>query len=273
MFYLKGMIFFMPVMDEFKEEREAMRQKSFKKKWEYFWYYYKWYVIGGVVLIFFAATFLYGRLTEKETILSGIALNSNLLNGEEKAEELLTDFTTYLQLNPAKNEAFIKPGLYMTGGNVQEAYEANQYITLNIAVGELDICLMDEDNFISYAYDSTFADLTTCLDASLQSSLSDKFFYVDCPVEEEYHNRQDNNISTDDMVFPAGNDPENMEQPYPVGIDISGCTKLMEAYGYDASKGPIYLGIVRNTERMDASVKFVSFLFSSSENSTLPPTH
>lgn len=37
----------MPVMDEFREEREAMKQKSFKERFLYFCEYYKWHVIGG----------------------------------------------------------------------------------------------------------------------------------------------------------------------------------------------------------------------------------
>lgn len=30
----------MPVMDEFREEREAIKQKSRKEQWDYFWGYY-----------------------------------------------------------------------------------------------------------------------------------------------------------------------------------------------------------------------------------------
>lgn len=40
----------MPVMDEFREEREAMKQKSFKERFSYFCEYYKWHVIGGMAL-------------------------------------------------------------------------------------------------------------------------------------------------------------------------------------------------------------------------------
>lgn len=252
----------MPVMDEFKEEREAMKHKSFKEKLKYFWYYYKWYVIAGVVLFAAVISFVYSRVTEKDTILSGIALNGNLLNGQEKSETLLSDFISYLELDPAKNEAFIKTGLYMNGSNVQEAYEANQYITLNIAVGDLDICLMNEESFLSFAYDDTFADLTECLDEELKNSLSDKFFYMDAAVLEEYQKRLEDEQPTDDLAFPCGTDPGSMEKPYPIGIDVSSCSRLMEAFGYDVSNGPIYLGIIRNTSRMDTCIKFLKFLFS-----------
>ena len=33
----------MAVMDEFKEEREALKNGTPKQKLAYFWYYYKWH--------------------------------------------------------------------------------------------------------------------------------------------------------------------------------------------------------------------------------------
>ena len=107
----------------------------------------------------------------------------------------------------------------------------------------------------------------------VDASVSDKLFYVDLPLAEEYRRRQDEDESTEDMVFPAGSDTESMDDPHPVGIDVSGCTGLLRAYGYTKEDGPLYIGIVRNSKRTDAAVKFVQFLFSSSENNTLPQSH
>ena len=36
----------MPVMDEFREEREAIKNAGWDYKLKYFWDYYKWFVIG-----------------------------------------------------------------------------------------------------------------------------------------------------------------------------------------------------------------------------------
>jgi len=43
--------FSMAVMDEFKEEREALKRGTPKQKLAYFWYYYKWHVIISVMII------------------------------------------------------------------------------------------------------------------------------------------------------------------------------------------------------------------------------
>ena len=41
----------MAVMDEFKEEREALKNGTPRQKLAYFWYYYKWHVIIALVVI------------------------------------------------------------------------------------------------------------------------------------------------------------------------------------------------------------------------------
>ena len=176
-------------------------------------------------------------------------------------------------LDTSKNEAYLSTGLYMRADNAQASYQANQSIATYVAAGSLDICIMDEASFAMYGYDCTFLDLETCLDKEFLDSVSGKLFYVDLPLAEEYRRRQDEDESTEDMVFPAGSDTESMDDPHPVGIDVSGCTGLLRAYGYTEEDGPLYIGIVRNSKRTDAAVKFVQFLFSSSENNTLPQSH
>ena len=59
----------MPVMDEFREEREAIKNAGFKEKWEYFWEYYKWYVIGGAAIIILLTIFIRDMVNKKDWIL------------------------------------------------------------------------------------------------------------------------------------------------------------------------------------------------------------
>lgn len=48
----------MAVMDEFKEEREALKNGTPKQKLAYFWYYYKWHVIIALVVIIMIVSFV-----------------------------------------------------------------------------------------------------------------------------------------------------------------------------------------------------------------------
>ena len=53
----------MAVMDEFKEEREALKNGTPRQKLTYFWYYYKWHVIIALVVIIMIVSFV-KQLTE-----------------------------------------------------------------------------------------------------------------------------------------------------------------------------------------------------------------
>ena len=66
----------MAVMDEFREEREAMKNGTRKQKLEYFWCYYKWHVICTVAAIAIISSFIYEGVTRKDIALYATFLNS-----------------------------------------------------------------------------------------------------------------------------------------------------------------------------------------------------
>lgn len=55
----------MAVMDEFKEEREALKNGTPRQKLAYFWYYYKWHVIIALVVIIMIVSFI-KQLTDRK---------------------------------------------------------------------------------------------------------------------------------------------------------------------------------------------------------------
>ena len=61
----------MAVMDEFREERENLKNASFQKKWQYFWYYYKLHVVIGGFIAFFVISMAHSILTAKDNALFG----------------------------------------------------------------------------------------------------------------------------------------------------------------------------------------------------------
>ena len=65
----------MPVMDEFKEERAALRNGTPKEKFQYFLDYYKWYVIVGILVLVSAGSIIYQMVTQKERAIFVALLN------------------------------------------------------------------------------------------------------------------------------------------------------------------------------------------------------
>lgn len=247
----------MPVMDEFKEEREKLKEQSFQKKLSYFWTYYKWHVIGGAIAVFAIFMTVKGILTKTEDVLYGVILNGSSRSFEE---DILADaFEEYLQLDTKEYSVSFNSTLHMADTLDPFGMEAQQFIMVYSAGNDLDIATMDFPRFQKYAYESFYVDLTTCLSSEMLDKLSDKLYYVDLAVLQKINNLQDNNQSVEGAELPDPKKPEEMEQPVPVGIDVSGCSRFTDAYRYE--EGPVYLGVIITSERKDMAVKFIEYLF------------
>ena len=72
--------FVMPVMDEFKEEREALKHGTPKQKFAYFLDYYKWHVIVALAVIGFAGSLIYQAVTCKEVVALSVTRTLFLLS-------------------------------------------------------------------------------------------------------------------------------------------------------------------------------------------------
>lgn len=246
----------MAVMDEFKEEREKIKEQSFKKKFSYFWYYYKWHVIGSIVGIAFLSSLIYEFATKKEDALYGVMLNGYILSEEDT---LAQDFAEYAEIDTSEYAVQFNYTLRMSEQMTEDSLSAQEFLMVYSAAKDLDVCAMDPYCFDKYAYGSLFASLEPYLDSALLEKLSDKLYYVDYQVLLQIEEMQDNGESTTDIEIPDPHKPEEMEQPIPVGIDISGCSKFTDVYYYKET--PTYIGIVISSERTDMAAKFIEYLF------------
>ena len=83
----------MAVMDEFKEEREALKNGTPKQKLAYFWYYYKWHVIIALVVIIMIVSFVKQLTDRKDPAFYAVMLNASLLDQiTSEQPDFVTDF-------------------------------------------------------------------------------------------------------------------------------------------------------------------------------------
>ena len=61
--------------------------------------------------------------------------------------------------------------------------------------------------------------------------------------------------------YPDPAHPENMEQPVPVGIYVTGCTALTNRFAFSNGDSGIVLSVVLNTSRPETASKYIDFLF------------
>ena len=93
-------------MDEFKEERAALKNGTFKQKLSYFWYYYKWHVIGitfGAILVI---SFVHQLVTKKETAFNAVMMNASLMTTEQT---YMQDFADYAGIHQASEYTHLLP--------------------------------------------------------------------------------------------------------------------------------------------------------------------
>ena len=246
----------MPVMDEFKEEREKMKSQPLKKRLSYFWTYYKWYVLGGTLALIVAISFIVQIVTKKEEALFGIVVNASSYG---KDREFASSFMEYAGIAPDKYEVTFHSALSLTEQMSQDAVNTRELIMVYTASGDMDVAIMDTLAFESYAYSELFLDLSVVLSEELFSSLEGRIYYKDNATAGEFNAALDAGESTEDIVFPDPFKPEDMKEPIPIGIDISDCEVLEDAYYYPNK--PVLLGLPATSGRTNMAIKFIEFLF------------
>lgn len=255
------MVHHMPLMDEFKEERESVKKGSVTQKAAYFWDYHKWHMFLALIVIAFVANYIYSLVSKPETLLNGILLNSYSEDFEDPSEELVSAFLTEQHINPAKYDVYLDTSLRYTtaepSGIIASNYQTMQVILARSTIGDLDLITADLNSMIDLAYKDLFWNLTEVLSDEQLSQYESYFCYIDLAVVRELDEANARNEDTSHIVFPDYSKPETMEEPIPALIDVSKSEPLRSAYGnaYDA----LAIGIVNDTN-IEMSLRFLDFL-------------
>ncbi len=246
----------MAVMDEFKEERQALKNASFKTKFNYFLDYYKWYVIGAIIVIALVASFIHQITTKKEVVFNAVMLNASLMT---EGSEYTKKFTDYAGINLDTHEVYFDTSIRIIEDSTDEtSYTSVQKLMVYTAAAELDVMVTDCDSFAKYANSSTFYDLRDILSDEQIQKYEPYFYYVDLKTVEEIETAGDNLDETFVPVYPDYTKPEEMETPIPVGILLDSNEELQENY-YFRGEG-VVLGVYGNTTHLDTALKYIDFL-------------
>jgi ABC-type glycerol-3-phosphate transport system substrate-binding protein len=220
----------MPVMDEFKEERETIKNAPFSKKLEYFKDYYLMKTIIAVVTAAILGGFLFSYFSKKQ-----IALYVTLVNFSEmqEPESLIAPFAQE-EINSGKEEIFIDSSSYISSDMnevnfIKYGYEDEQRLFSMVMTGEMDLFISGGDVLERYAAQQWFEDLSTVIpEADL------------------------NRMGEDSILVFNG---------VPVGIRIRESSALFKYYYYNGKQGEaVYAGFPAGSVHKDLAVKFVQYL-------------
>lgn len=245
----------MAVMDEFKEERANLKNKSLWKKISYFWMYYKWYVIVSIIAVVAVAGTIYSIISQKEEVLFGVTLNgSPTMN----AEDFINGFLEYAEIDTEQYTVTVNTSLRMDSQYSTDSLNASEFIMVYTYAGDMDFATMDPRCFAHYAYSGIFTDLSSLFTTEELEALDGIIYYMDAATAREIEELESAGQSADDVLLPDPFVPAEMEEPVPVGIDISGCTAFTDSYYYQ--DGTVYFAFINNSDSKDMAVKFANYI-------------
>lgn len=130
----------MAVMDEFKEEREALKNGTPKQKLAYFWYYYKWHVIIALVVIIMIVSFVKQLTDRKDPAFYAVMLNASLLDQMTSEQpDFVTDFAEKEGIDLNTNDITFDTSIRIVEDSMDEtSITSSQKLMVYVAANELD---------------------------------------------------------------------------------------------------------------------------------------
>lgn len=224
----------MPVMDEFKEQREALKHAPFSEKMQYFQDYY----LGPTLLILLAAViggaFLFSVLSQKKAALYVALVNFNSV--QESTEELAAPFAKE-HINTRREEIILDSSSFISSDEnelnfIKYGYEDEQRLFSMVMTGTIDLFVTGEDVIDRYAEQEWFDDLLTIFE-------DDVFNQLDAEGRIKYRNG------------------------IPIAVNIDDSALLKDYYYYNGrADSLIYAGFPAGGLNRTLAAEFVRYLIS-----------
>lgn len=250
----------MPVMDEFREEREALKHGTLKEKISYFLYYYKWHVVTVIAVIAIVVSFIYQTVNQKDRALFVALLNVYEL---DPAQDYDQRFAEYAGIDTDTYEVFFDTSMHMDTSDLTAVDEntmaTTQKLMVYLAAREIDVLIASESTTNTYAYTDTFCDLSTFLSREQYAKYEPYFYYMDRALLEERNDAalDEEFVSVPD--YPSPRNPESMKAPVPVGIYLDAADGLRENYIF-TDESIIFSPVINGQNPENASL-YLDFIF------------
>lgn len=265
----------MAISDEIRHQRKRLKGKGVKAHVSYFLTYYTWPTIGVLVGIGMVVWILATALTSKNQVLGVIMLNASTtsIGADGFAEMMESEFAEYAGIDTSKDRVVIDTTTYQTPGVVSDTYDmsTSQKVSVQAAAQTLDAVVADASNFYYYTFAMAFDDLRDVLPQETLDEYADYIYYVDLADVNAYQEEVESAQSTDGpMTYDEGAayekvdtfvrpDPEEMEDPVPVGVIVTDAPVIAES-GVYTDRVVIY-GFVQGSQHVDYAAQYLDYLW------------
>lgn len=209
----------------FSGEIAKIKSLRRRQRFRYIWDYYKLHLAVIFILSYIIGYIIYGQVTHKNTVLCTALINISA--SEEFASSLSSGYLEYLGKDSSENEVVLMSEIYLTdneaASNYEYTYASQIKILASVNSQELDVLLMNQEALDILSRNDYLCDL--------DELLSDSYPYL--------YSRTAEYIT------------EN------TALDLSQ-TPLIQQNGFSDT---MYLGIIANSERKEAAVEYINYLF------------
>ena len=248
----------MPVMDEFREERESIKNGTLKQKWQYFKDYYLLTVVIVLVAASLIGALLYNYVTAKEDALYAIMLNASSYDANEWFEN---EYMLSSGIDTDKLQAtFDDASFYKLNSNDEVSYTTMQKLQTYAGAGQLDVMLGTGEEFKYFANGVLFMDLRNLLSEEQLAKYEPYFYYVDDALLDKADENAQNQLAIDASAIPDPRKPEDMEQPTPVAIYVESSDKLNQAFYFPNAEEGIAIGVYTNAPHPENALSLIEYL-------------
>lgn len=249
----------MAMWDEVKEQKEKLKDMTFKQKLTYFWDYYKVHTIAAVLLLLIIGIFIRDTINAKDYAFTGILLNSYAMEAQEAVQE---DFAGYAGIDTTVYDCYIDTTSTLSYETMSQVDLAvSQRIIAMAQTKGVDVLVSDSAPFGNYARSMMFTDLRKELTANEYEKHKADFYYIDAAAaDEDEMNYDENTAPLTEEADIDHSDPSAMEDPVPVGIYLTESAKLKEWNCYPSAEEPPIFGFVYSSEKKEAAHLFLEYL-------------
>jgi len=252
----------MAMMDEFKEERESVKDKPFKERLAYFWYYYKIRTCAAIFALILLIVFTVDIINNKEYAYYCTFVNSYTYNEETG---FMDEFAKTTDIDLDEYAVYLDDAMrFSLDGYDQTSMAMLQKFVSMMFAGDIDNVVMEKDLYTNYAKSKTFMDLRDVLTEEQLEKYKDNFYYFDA---EEWKNATEDYDEAFDPSAPVlvedtvdRKSTEGMTDPVPVGVILDGeLGEKIKNAGFYEEDTEIIFGFVTN-KRADIGRQFLDWL-------------
>ncbi len=247
----------MTILEYAKKELAKLKDQPPKKRWEYIWEYYKIHLGVALLVLVILVQGIVSICTHKDAVFTGVLINTTLT---ADSSSFMEDLRDHMDVGKKEQISF-STNIFMTNQSADKAV-ALQSIMASVTIKELDMVAGPAEAFEVCAYNASnmFADLRDYLDEADLEKYADRLYYIDGAVLKKVNAPVGTQVDLSQLTYPDPHKPETMEDPIPVGIDVSDRHEFISAYFIP--EGAHYLGMITNTTRPETVLQFIDYLFS-----------